>query len=51
MACAKISALLLYLRASRGTKYKRFVWLTILVVALWGIGSHHPSHLQRSNSW
>src|ERR1700750_2810402 len=39
MTCTKISALCTYLRASQGTRYRRFVWATMIVVALWGIGA------------
>ncbi|KAF2665481.1 hypothetical protein BT63DRAFT_66879 [Microthyrium microscopicum] len=37
MTFSKLSALVTYLRASSRTKYNRFVWATMIIVALWGI--------------
>jgi hypothetical protein len=37
ITCTKLSALSTYLRISKNTKYRKFIWLTIIVVALWGI--------------
>jgi hypothetical protein len=37
MTCAKLSALCTYLRVAKGTKYRRFVWATIIFITLWGI--------------
>jgi len=37
ITCTKLSALCMYLRISQNTKYRIFIWFTVVVVALWGI--------------
>jgi hypothetical protein len=37
ITCTKLSALCTYLRISKNTKYRKFIWVTVIVVALWGI--------------
>jgi len=39
MSTTKISALCTYLRIATGTKYRRFVWVTLAFIAVWAVGT------------